>query len=177
MQSQPKHPSIAAFAQEMAKALALKIFVVGVCSTFVMGLLFGTHYYRGQLYQTLGVVSKSLSQPVALGGDFLPTQVIKTLVKSGNFRDAWVTLPRGNIFIAEHHTQNLPIFTSVEGKGYYWQKGMPHVLVSEPIFYHNNKIGTLHVGYQIPVLAIISLAILVCVLFSLLVFYLYRRIL
>ena len=177
MQNQPNHQSIATFAKEMAKALSLKIFVVGVCSTFVIGLLFGIYYYRGQLYQTLGVVSKSLSQPVALGGDFLPTQVVKTLVKSGNFRDVWITLPNGKIFIAEHRTQNHQIFATIAGKGYYWQNGMPHVLVSEPIFYHNDRIGTLHVGYQIPVLAIVSFAMLVCALLSLISLYLYRRIL
>ena len=177
MQNQPKHQSIAAFAKERARTLSLKIFAVGVCSTFVIGLLFGIYYYRGQLYQTLSVVSKSLSQPVALGGDFLPTQVVKTLVKSGNFRDVWITLPNGKVFIAEHRTQNHQIFATIEGKGYYWQNGMPHVLVSEPIFYHNDRIGTLHVGYQVPVLAIFSFATVVCIIFSLLSLYLYLRIL
>ena len=177
MQNQPKHQSIAAFAQERAKALSLKIFVVGVCSTFVIGLLFGIYYYRGQLYQTLGVVSKSLSQPLALGGDFLPTQIVKTLVKSGNFRDAWITLPHGNVFIAEHRDQLHQDLAMIGGKGYYWHKGMPHVLASQPIFYHNDRIGTLYVGYQIPVLAIVSFAMLVCILFSLISLYLYRRVL
>ena len=177
MQNQPKHQSIAAFAQERAKALSLKIFVVGVCSTFVIGLLFGIYYYRGQLYQTLGVVSKSLSQPLALGGDFLPTQIVKTLVKSGNFRDAWITLPHGKVFIAEHRDQLHQDLAMIGDNWYYWRKGMPQVLASQPIFYHNDRIGTLHVGYQIPVLAIFSFAMLVCVLFSLISLYLYRRIL
>ena len=89
MQNQPNNSqSITAFAKKKAKALSLKIFIVGVFSTFVIGLMFGAYHYHSQLFQTLEVVAKNLSQPVALGGDFLPTQAVRTLVKSGNFRDA-----------------------------------------------------------------------------------------
>lgn len=177
MRSQPKHQSITAFAQERAKSLSLKIFAVGAVSTFFISLLFGAYYYHSQLSQTLSVVSKSLSQPVALGGDFLPTQVVKTLVKSGNFKDAWVTLPNGKVYVNEHRYQSYQDLAKIGNKGYYWRKGMPHVLASEPILHLNSRIGTLHVGYQIPVLAIFGFAMLICVLFSLLSLYLYRRIL
>lgn len=177
MRSQPKHQSIAAFAKERARALSLKIFAVGAVSTFFIGLLFGAYYYHSQLVQTLEVVSKSLSQPLALGGDFLPTQVVKTLVKSGNFKDAWVTLPNSKVYVNEHSDQYHQDLTKIGNKGYYWRKSMPHVLASEPILHLNSRIGTLHVGYQIPVLAIFGFATLICVLFSLLSFYLYRRIL
>ena len=157
--------------------MSLKIFAVGAVSTFFVGLLFGAYYYHSQLVQTLEVVSKSLSQPVALGGDFLPTQVVKTLVKSGNFKDAWVSLPNGKVYVNEHRDQSYQGLARIGSKGYYWRKGMPHVLASEPILHLNRRIGTLHVGYQIPVLAIFGFATLICVLFSLLSFYLYRRIL
>lgn len=178
MQSQPNKPQpITDFAKSKARTLSLRIFIVGACSTFVVGLLFGLYYYHGQLFQTLGVVTKSLSQPVALGGDFLPTQVVKTLVKSGNFKDAWVTLPRGKVYVDAHQHRNYPKLGEVENKKYYWNKGMPHVLVAEAIEYNNDKVGMLYVGYQIPVLAIFSFATVVCVLFSIISLYLYLHML
>ena len=178
MQNQPnKAKSITAFAKKNAKALSLKIFTVGVFSTFIIGLLFGAYHYHSQLFQTLEVVTKSLSQPVALGGDFLPTQAIRTLVKSGNFKDVWITLPNERIYVDEHLNQNFPELAKVKDKNYYWNNGMPHVLVSESIHYHNTKVGTLHVGYQIPVMTILGFATVICILFSVISLYLYLHIL
>ncbi len=178
MQNQPNEPqSIIAFAKKKAKALSLKIFIVGAVSTFLVGLLFGAYYYHSQLLQTLGVVSKSLSQPVALGGDFLPTQVVKTLVKSGNFKNVWITLPSGKVYISDHRRLNPTELAKINNKSYYWNNGMPHVLVSEPIYYHDTEVGILHVGYQIPVLTILGFATLICILFSLISLYLYLHIL
>ena len=178
MQNQPnKAKSITAFAKKKAKALSLKIFTVGVFSTFIIGLLFGAYHYHSQLFQTLEVVTKSLSQPIALGGDFLPTQAIRTLVKSGNFKDVWITLPNEKIYVDEHLSQNFPELAKVKDKSYYWNNGMPHVLVSESIHYHNTEVGTLHVGYQIPVMTILGFATVICILFSVISLYLYLHIL
>lgn len=178
MQKQPNKPqSITAFAGRKAKILSLKIFAVGVCSTFVMGLLIGAYYYHGQLFQTLGVVAKSLSQPMALGGDYLPTQIIKTLVKSGNFKDAWIVLPNGNVHVNEHLNPNPFPFDEIKKRGYYWIGGVPYVLASERISYHSNNVGKLYVGYQIPIKTILGFALAICILFSIIALYLYSRIL
>lgn len=178
MQSQPSNSqSITAFAKKKAKALSLKVFIVGVSSTFVIGLMFGAYHYHSQLFQTLEVVAKSLSQPIALGGDFLPTQAVRTLVKSGNFRDAWITLPAGRIYVAEHRNPDSPNLNEIKNRSYYWNSGMPHVLVSESIFYHGNKVGKLYVGYQVPILAILGFAVAICILFSLISLYQYSHML
>ena len=121
--------SITSFARKKAKSLSAKIFVVGVLSTFLMGLGFGAYYYHGQLSQTLNVVSKSLAQPVAMGGDFLPTQIVKTLVTSGNFRNVWITLPDGSVHIEEHLSEERPDLSQIKGKKIYWFSRLPYVLV------------------------------------------------
>ena len=172
-----KQQSITSFARRKAKALSLKIFIVGVMSTFLMGLGFGIYYYHGQLFQTLNVVSKSLSQPMAMGGDYLPTQIVKTLVKSNNFRDVWVTLPDGTTHIDEHLFPRHPILKDIKSKKIYWFDGLPYVLVSKSISYRDSKIGRIFVGYKIPVMTILSFTAAICLLFSIIAFYLYSRIL
>lgn len=172
-----KQQSITSFARERAKSLAFKIFAVGTLGTFLLGLTFGVYYYHGQLSQTVDVVSKSLGQPMSFGGDYLPTQILRTLVESRNFEDAWVTLPDGNLQFEEHALEERPLFKDIEESTFYWVSRVPHVLVSKGIFYHDAQVGKLHVGYRIPVRAILFFALGICLLFSIIAAYLYHRIL
>ncbi|MBK25420.1 MAG: hypothetical protein CME70_15605 [Halobacteriovorax sp.] len=169
--------SITSFARKKAKSLSAKIFVVGVLSTFLMGLGFGAYYYHGQLSQTLNVVSKSLAQPVAMGGDFLPTQIVKTLVTSGNFRNVWITLPDGSVHIEEHLSEERPDLSQIKGKKIYWFSRLPYVLVKRSISYHNEHVGDIFVGYKVPLKTIFTFAMAICIIFSIIAFYLYSRIL
>ncbi len=172
-----RQQSITSFARKKAKALSMKIFIVGVLSTFFMGLGFGLYYYHGQLSQTLNIVSKSLAQPIAVGGDYLPTQIVKTLVTSGNFRNVWVTLPDGTIHVEEHLNETHPDLKHIRERQIYWFSSVPYVLVSRSVAYRGEEVGRLYVGYKIPLNAIFGFALGICALFSVIAFYLYSRIL
>jgi signal transduction histidine kinase len=171
-----KQQSITSFARQKAKILSAKIFLVGVLSTFFLGLGFGVYYYHGQLSQTLEIVSKSLAQPLAMGGDFLPSQIVKTLVTSGNYKNVWVTLPDGSVHVEEHLSQSFPGLAGIKEKKVYWHSGLPHVLVRRSIQYNSEQVGRIYVGYKIPLNAILGFAFLVCALFSVIAYYLYSRI-
>ena len=172
-----KQQSITSFARDRARSLALKISIVGAMGTFLLGLGFGAYYYQGQVSQTVKVVSNSLGQPIAFGGDYLPTQIVRTLVESSNFKDAWITLPDGSVLIEEHALEEGPVLSEIHGRLFYWFGGVPHALVSRPIYYHDTQVGRLHVGYKIPVGTIFLFAFGTCLLFSIIATYLYCRIL
>ena len=169
--------SITSYAQGKARTLSLKIFSVGAVSVFLLGLLVGIYYYRGQLLQTTDFVTKSLSQPMVLGGDFLPIQIISSVVKVGHFKDIWVTTRRGKVHVDSHAYSSSPLFANIRKKRFYWNRKLPHIVISEPIIYNKQRVGILYVGYQIPVMAILGLAVVACLLFSVIARYLYTRIL
>ncbi|MBT4761921.1 MAG: sensor histidine kinase [Bdellovibrionaceae bacterium] len=172
-----KSQSISSYAKSKAKSLSIKIFIVGVISVFLIGALIGTYYYRGQLLQTTSVVTRSLSQPMGLGGEFLPAQIINTLVDSGNFKDVWVTTNKKNIHVESHFYDAFPLFSNIKEKSIYWNKGLPHIVITKPISYNQQNVGLLFVGYQIPIITILGFTATVCVLFSLISLYLYSTIL
>ena len=169
--------SITSYARKKAISLSLKIFCVGVVSTFLIGSFIGTYYFCGQLLQTTGVVAKSLSQPMGLGGEFLPIQVIKNLVTSGNFKDAWVTTAKGTIHVDAHNYIVFPKLANIVNKNVYWSRNLPHIVISEQITYHNEIVGTLYIGYQIPLITIIGFALATCLVFTVIALYLYLKIL
>ncbi len=171
-----KPQSIKSYAKMRARSLSFKIFIVGVISVFLLGALVGTYYYRGQLMQTTNVVTRSLSQPMGLGGEFLPSQIIKTLVESGNFKDVWVTTSRNNVHVEAHSYDIYPELKNIKDSRFYWNNGLPHIVVKKPVIYGKQVVGKLFVGYQIPIYTIFWFTVLISLLFTLISLYLYSRI-
>jgi signal transduction histidine kinase len=172
-----KTQSITSYARQRAVRLSIKIFIIGVTSTFLIGLGIGAYYYQGQLSNTLSVVSKSLGQPMALGGDYLPSQITKTLIDSGNYKDVWLQRGNGDLHIEKHFYSTFPQFNDIKNKRYYWNNSTPFIVVSKSIHYHGERVGRIYLGYRIPFGTLVGFALATCLLFSVIALYLYKHIL
>ena len=172
-----KTHSITSYAQRTAKSLSWNIFSIGAVSVFLLVLLVGIYYYRGQLLQTTNLVANSLSQPMGLGGEFLPQQIINNVVKEGHFKDVWVTTRGGEVHVDSHYHRSFPPLKTIHKQRFYWNKNLPHIIISKSIAHQKQRVGTLYIGYQIPIMTVLVFALITCFLFSIIALYLYSKIL
>ncbi|MCB9092868.1 MAG: hypothetical protein H6621_00045 [Halobacteriovoraceae bacterium] len=164
--------SISHYAKRRARRLALKIFFAGFFSVFVTGISIGFYNHYVRVTSVMDILGHSLAQPIVLGGDYVPRQLLSSLIKTPNLEDAWLYSSKGNLLADDHtdKTEELPLGDK-RGRLFFWKNGTPFFLISKEIDYHGQEVGKIYFSYEVPLASIFYLAIGISFLFSILSYY------
>ncbi len=155
---------IADFSHRRAKRFALNVFWLGAVFVLILSIVFGTYYHHTRQSQIIDLVSHSVTQPLLMGGDYLPSRIIDGLTEANYFHNVWLLDKNQNVILEKHvHESKIP-FEEIKSDFVFWDHWAPHLLIKRDIFYYDHLVGSLVVGYLFP---FDSLAIFALILFSL----------
>ena len=148
--------TISQFAQNKARGLARKATSWGVLCLVIITLVGVAFYHYKEIKRGMEAMNVGLSQTLGLGGEFIPQQIMRGAISTGNFQGFWVYDKQGNLIAkrAKLSFLNPSIPKSIRIGIESFQV---IVFRKAPLSLNNEKIGFILAAYHIPVLPLLFL--------------------